>query len=179
MRFQKTKFDKVFIVEPKLFYDERGVFVKTFHELTFKEWGLETNFRESFYSESRRNVIRGMHFQLPPHDHAKLVYVPAGKILDVVVDIRRNSSTYGDFLAVELSGENRRLVYIPAGFAHGFAGLSESSLVIYSTTTVHHPEADSGIRWDSFGCDWGIADPIVSPRDRAFKKLTELDSPFR
>lgn len=178
MKFVKTDLEGVYIIEPKVFGDSRGEFVKTFHEQTFREEGLVCDFKESFYSTSRKDVIRGMHFQVPPQDHAKLVYVTFGKILDVVLDIRKNSRTYGKHITVELSDMNRASIYIPSGFAHGFSVLSEEAVVIYMQSTMHSPEHDAGIRWDSFGMDWAIKSPVLSERDRNFPKLKEFKSPF-
>lgn len=178
MRIEKTGLEGIVVLQPNIFQDQRGTFVKTFHSEMFAESGLETNFKESFYSHSKKNVIRGMHFQLPPFEHTKLVYVPYGKIMDVVVDIRKKSATYGKFIAEEISHPNGKSILIPPGFAHGFISLSDNSVVVYATSTIHHPEADSGIRWDSFGYDWGIYEPIISMRDKSFIKLSEFRSPF-
>lgn len=178
MKFAKTDLEGVYIIEPKVIGDSRGQFVKTFHEQTFNAHGLRSDFRESFYSTSPKNVIRGMHFQIPPQDHAKLVYVVAGKILDVVLDIRKNSPTYGKNVSVELSDDNKKSIYIPSGFAHGFCVLSDEATVVYMQTTMHSPRHDTGIRWDSFGMDWGIKSPIMSQRDREFSTLKEFESPF-
>ncbi len=178
MRFIKTNLNGVYLIEPKVFEDNRGQFVKIFHEQTFREKRLSCDFKESFYSTSRKDVIRGMHFQVPPQDHAKLVYVTSGRILDVVLDIRKNSPTYGKYVSVELSDVNRKSIYIPVGFAHGFCVLSEEATVIYMQTTMHSPEHDAGIRWDSFGMNWTIKNPVLSERDRSFPKFEEFDSPF-
>lgn len=174
MNIIRTKLDSVFEIQNKKFEDERGVFIKTFHEDIFKEHGLETDFKESFFSISRKGVLRGMHFQLPPHDHAKLVYVTCGEILDVAVDIREGSLTYGQYFATILSQENAKSLYIGKGYAHGFLTLSESATVVYLTSTVHSPENDKGIHWDSFGFDWGLKEPVISERDESFSKLLSV-----
>jgi len=172
MIVKATQLDGVFEIENKVFEDHRGKFVKTFHEDAFKSHGLEYDFKESFYSVSKKNVLRGMHFQLPPHDHAKLVYVTDGEILDVAVDIRKNSPTFGEYFSTKLSSGNAKSLYMSKGFAHGFLTLSNSATVTYLTTTIHAPEHDSGIRWDSFGFDWwGCDNPIISNRDEAFEGL--------
>ena len=167
----KTGLNGVFEIHNKAFHDNRGSFVKTFHKDTFKEAGLATNFEESFYSTSKLNVIRGMHFQTPPNAHVKLVYVPIGEILDVVVDIRKDSDSYGKFYYTTLSQDNAKSLYIPEGFAHGFLTKSPITTVVYMTTAVHAPESDMGIHWDSFGFDWPISEPIVSDRDNKLPKL--------
>ena len=114
-----------------------------------------------------------MHFQLPPYEHAKLVYVTDGEILDVTIDIRKESSTFGRYFSTILSSSNAKSLYMSKGFAHGFLTLSESATVVYQTTTVHSPEHDAGIRFDSFGFDWPVKNPLLSVRDLSFKKLFE------
>ena len=178
MNVLSTYLEGVFKIENRLFEDQRGRFIKTFHEDVFKEHGLQTDFKESFYSVSRKNVLRGMHFQLPPHDHAKLVYVTEGEIMDVVLDIRKDSPTFGKYVSVKLSSENANSLYIGKGFAHGFLTISESATVVYMTTTVHSPKHDAGVLWNSFGFDWEAVTPVVSNRDAAFISLDQLDSPF-
>ncbi len=171
MNIVKTNLDGVFEIQNKKIEDERGAFIKTFHEDIFKEHGLDTDFKESFFSTSKKNVLRGMHFQIPPHDHAKLVYVTNGEILDVAVDVRKKSPTFGHFFSTILSRENAKSLYLAKGFAHGFLTLSESATVIYMTTSVYASEYDRGVRWDSFGFDWGIKFPIISERDSKFKRI--------
>lgn len=167
MKIIPTHLHGVFEIVSRVFEDHRGMFVKTFHDGAFKEAGLETEFKESFYSVSKKGVLRGMHFQLPPHDHAKLVYVTSGEILDVAVDIRKESPTFGEYFSTKLSAGNAKSLYMAKGFAHGFLTLSESATVVYMTTTVHTPESDAGIRWDGFGFDWGDIDiSLVSERDK-------------
>ena len=171
MNIIKTNLDGIFEIENITFEDYRGSFVKIFHADTFAEKGLDTEFKESFYSVSKKNVLRGMHYQLPPYDHSKLVHVVSGKVLDVVVDIREDSETFGKYYSTELSCDNGRSLYIGKGFAHGFLTLSERATVAYMTTTVHNPESDTGVRWDGFGYEWPVSRPIVSSRDKGFKKL--------
>jgi dTDP-4-dehydrorhamnose 3,5-epimerase len=169
-------------IHPRFFADARGSFVKTFHAELFRKAGLDFQPAEEFYSVSAAGVVRGMHFQLPPHDHAKLVYCPAGRVLDVIVDLRKNSKTYGEHFSRELSAENRVMLYIPSGFAHGFLALEAGSMMVYQTSTVHAPESDAGIHWESFGFDWPLKaanlSPILSDRDRAFPALADFASPF-
>jgi len=179
MIIKSTSLDGIFEIENKKLSDERGVFIKTFHTDAFKEHNLQTDFKESFYSVSKKNVLRGMHFQLPPHDHAKLVYVVDGEILDVVVDVRKESSTFGQFYSTKLSSDNAKSLYIAKGFAHGFLTLSESATVIYSITTVYAPDFDAGIRWDSFGFDWKVNTPIISSRDNGFYGLDKIDKLYK
>jgi dTDP-4-dehydrorhamnose 3,5-epimerase len=160
--------------------DERGSFVKVFHEDIFRRHGLAADFAEEYYSTSRRDVIRGLHFQTPPHHHAKLVYCVQGAVLDAAVDLRRGSPTYGRHITLELSAENGQMLYLPAGLAHGFCSLSEQSLMVYKVTTTYAPDNDSGLRWDSAGIPWpaSAAEPVMSARDRQFGTLADFDSPF-
>lgn len=178
MKVIKTNFNGLFVIQSNVFTDQRGAFIKTFHKKFFEDNRLESDFRESFFSISKKNVIRGMHFQLPPDDHVKLVYCAKGEILDVVVDIRKNSPTYGKFFSIYLTENNGRIIYIPKGFAHGFKSLTDNSVVVYMTTKEYSPENDTGIRWDSFGFDWKVENPIMSQRDKSFLPLEEFNSPF-
>ena len=175
-----TNFAGLVSLEPKVFTDQRGVFVKTYHDQAFRELGLAFEAKEEFFSTSHKGVLRGMHFQLPPADHAKLVYCVTGAVLDVVLDLRSGSPTCGQFHAEELSEANRRMVYIPTGFAHGFLALTEGALMVYKTSTTHAPACDAGIRWDSFGFSWplGGTAPILSQRDAGFPALADFKSPF-
>lgn len=159
--------------------DARGLFVKTYHEATFRSLGLCTDWREEFISTSSRGVIRGMHFQVPPMQHAKLVICLAGRALDVVLDLRAGSSTYGQCAAVELSADRANAMYVPEGFAHGFQALEDGSSLLYKVSSMHSPPHDLGLRWDSIGFDWPLSSPIVSPRDAAFGGLSEFQTPFR
>jgi len=177
MKIEHTNFDDLYTINYKSFTDSRGEFVKTIHEETFAEAGVDWKFTESFYSLSHKNVIRGMHFQFPPHSHDKLVYVVTGKIIDVVLDIRNNSNTFGKCFAVEISAEKRNAIYIGKGFAHGFLSLEDNTIVEYHTTTSQNRDAEGGIKWDSFNFDWGVTDPILSERDSSFKGF-DLANPY-
>jgi dTDP-4-dehydrorhamnose 3,5-epimerase len=173
-----TPLQGCFEVRPFFSHDQRGTFVKTFHAELFAERGLPTEWREEYYSYSRRGVIRGMHFQTPPHDHEKLVYCMQGKVLDVVVDLRKTSPTFGQHIAVELDSAQGHGLMIPKGMAHGFLALTEDVLMAYKVTTVYAPENDAGIRWDSIGLDWNVDQPIVSARDRSHPAFELFESPF-
>ena len=174
MEIIKTDLDGVFIIKNKIFQDERGTFIKTFNKEEFEKNNLCTQFNESYFSISNKDVIRGMHFQLPPFEHEKLVYVTKGKILDVVVDLRKNSKTLGKSINLELSEENGYSIYIPKGLAHGFKSLENGTTTIYNVATVYNPENDYGIKWDSFEFDWQIATPIISIRDKNFETMNDF-----
>lgn len=178
MRIEQTFISGLKLIHLKEFKDQRGSFIKVFNEEFFKENGLETNFEESYYSISAKNVIRGMHFQVPPAEHTKLVYLNSGSILDVVLDLRKSSQTFGQYFSAELTVSDPVLIYIPIGCAHGFLSLEANSMVTYLQTTCYHPISDSGIRYDSFGYHWPSDNPIVSQRDAIFKSLDNYLSPF-
>lgn len=160
------------------FTDDRGVFVKTFHDTTLKQAGIDFTLKESYFSLSKKNVIRGMHFQTPPHEHAKIVYCPQGAILDVIVDIRKGSPTYGQCAAYELSAANHKAYYIPVGFAHGFKALTDDAITYYLVSSEYSQPNDTGIRYDSVNFDWAVTAPIISQRDLSFVALKDFESPF-
>jgi dTDP-4-dehydrorhamnose 3,5-epimerase/CDP-3, 6-dideoxy-D-glycero-D-glycero-4-hexulose-5-epimerase len=169
--------DAQLITLPK-FVDVRGSFVKTFHETSLQEAGISFDLKESYFSFSRKEVIRGMHFQTPPHQHSKIVFCPQGAILDVILDLRKNSPTYLQYFAQELSAENHKAYYIPEGFAHGFKALQDDSLIYYLVSSEHSAAHDTGIRYDSFGYDWATPEAIISARDLSFPELKDFQSPF-
>lgn len=158
--------------------DIRGGFRKLFSAEEFYAAGLDADIREFFYSINKKDVIRGMHFQTPPAQHTKIVYVSSGRITDVAVDIRKRSKTYGQYFATELTGNNGKYLFIPAGFAHGFASREDNTIVHYAQTSTFNKECDCGIAFDSIGYDWQIASPILSPRDKTHCALQNYDSPF-
>lgn len=168
MNIEKTILEGVFIINNFNAIDDRGFFVKTFNKKLFQDENIDFEIRESYFSISKRNVVRGMHFQLPPHDHEKLVYVPHGSILDVVIDLRKNSPTYGMYNSIELSDLNKKSIFISKGFGHGFKSLVDDTITVYNVTTEYNSIADSGIHYDSFGFDWKIDNPILSLRDESF-----------
>lgn len=168
-----------FELQPKVFEDPRGRFVKIFHEQAFAAQGLETAFVEEYYSVSYRNVVRGMHFQLPPMDHIKMVYCVEGEVLDVIIDLRDGSPTYGQFELFELSSTKANSIYIPKGMAHGFYVRSEKAIMVYKVSTIYSPMHDAGVLWNSAGIQWPTTEAILSLRDKAFPRLDEFMTPFR
>jgi len=156
--------------------DDRGVFGKTFNEEVFRSFKLSTQFKESVFSISKKNVLRGMHYQQYPYGHVKLVSVLEGEVLDVVVCIggKFNTRNRGKFYSVVLSANSNRTLYIPDGYAHGFLCLSDSAIVSYQTTTVYNADADRAIHWDSFGFKWPIDNPIVSEKDKNARRFNDL-----
>lgn len=178
MELIKTDFEGLYIIQHKVFTDARGLFVKTYNQEIFKQLNIDIEIKERYYSVSSKNVIRGMHFQTPPEDHIKLVTVINGSILDVVLDLRKSSPTYGLYFKIELNAEAGKTIYIPKGFAHGFLALEDNTIVEYNQTTGYSPNNDSGIRFDSFGFKWETTKPIVSERDLSFETFTTFKTPF-
>lgn len=158
--------------------DERGIFVKTFQNSAFRDAGMEADFRESFYTVSGENVLRGMHLQLPPADHAKLVYCVEGSVADAFLDVRRGSPTYGRHSFIELSREACNGIYLPHGVAHGFCVLKSPAVLVYQVTAEHASHLDAGVAWDSFGAVWPTNFPVISARDATLPPLAAFDSPF-
>jgi dTDP-4-dehydrorhamnose 3,5-epimerase len=173
--FRKTEIDGIVVIDPQLYGDQRGFFLEIYRESDFREWGIADVFVQDNHSFSVKGVIRGLHYQIPPRAQAKLIYVVQGSVWDVAVDVRRGSPTFAKFVSEELSDENRRMMYIPEGFAHGFCALSDSVHIIYKCTREFSPEHDSGIRWDDeeIGIDWPTDVPILSERDRNLPSLRE------
>lgn len=174
-----TPLDGLYVLETINFQDRRGGFQKLFNYDFFKDNHLDTDFKEFYYSVSRKNVIRGMHFQLPPYDHTKVVYVSKGAIRDVVVDLRSSSGTYREYFSIELDETKAQYLYIPSGFAHGFLALEDDSIVNYAQTSCYSKEHDCGIAPCSIGFDWGIDNAIISDRDLAFEEFGNFKTPFR
>ena len=169
MRVTEGTLPGLLIVEPRVFQDERGFFLESYNEKAFAEAGIRDRFVQDNHSYSAGNVVRGLHYQVK-RPQGKLVRVISGEILDVTIDIRRNSSTLGKWEGVILSGENKRMLWIPAGFAHGFRVISDSAHVLYKTTAFYSPEFERTIAWNDpdLRVDWQLkGDPIVSAKDRA------------
>ena len=178
--FIESRIAGCFEIRPKVLNDVRGSFIKTLHAPSFAAHGLETDFPETFYSISKRGVIRGMHFQTPPYDHAKLVYCCTGHVLDVVVDLRVGSPTFNQHQCFEIDSKSPTIIYVPRGLAHGFLSMTEDATVMYAVSTVHAPSFDKGILWNSIGFDWPLeTDPILSNRDQTFPRLSDFQSPFQ
>lgn len=178
MILTETKISGAFEVELPFSQDDRGDFVKILHEDSFIGHGLAADFKESYYSTSREGVIRGMHFQIPPHDHEKLVYAVEGGVVDVLLDLRKDSATYQQFDSLELTKSKHNAIYIPKGVAHGFCVPVGSATLVYMTTTVYNQDSDTGVLWNSFDFDWPVHNPQLSDRDMGFTALAKFDSPF-
>ena len=172
-KFDMTDIEGVYVIEPQVFGDKRGYFMETYSEEEFKEAGLNQ-------SSSRKGVLRGLHFQ-KEHPQAKLVRVISGEVFDVAVDLRENSDTYGEWVGVLLSAENKKQLMIPRGFAHGFLVVSDTAEFVYKCDDVYHPEDEGGVMYDSCGIEWPEIDvePILSEKDMKHPKLEELDFKFK
>lgn len=169
----------LFVLQSDIFQDKRGEFHKIFNNHQLENLGLETTLHEIYYSVNKKHVIRGMHFQIPPFDHNKIVWISQGKIKDVVLDIRLNSPSYGKYFSIELNSYDGKFIYIPTGFAHGFISLEDNTIVNYAQSSCHEPSSDSGILYNSFGMDWGEINPIISDRDLNFVQFNEFITPFK
>ena len=178
MEIEELSIEGCYLITPRIINDERGCFVKTLNKDIFLEHGLCSDFEEEYFSLSNQNVLRGMHFQKPPSAHAKLIYCMEGEVLDVFVDIRRDSSTYQKHQKLNLDSTYRRILYLPPGIAHGFYTLTSSAIMIYKTSTCYDPVNDDGILWNSCGIDWMIESPLLSARDESFLPMNSYKSPF-
>jgi dTDP-4-dehydrorhamnose 3,5-epimerase len=180
MEIRKTALAGLLIVQPKVFSDERGFFVETYNYKRYVEEGIAESFVQDNLSCSKKGVLRGLHYQLPPFAQGKLVSVVRGKVVDVAVDIRLQSPTFGKYVMVELSAENKRQFWIPAGFAHGFIALEDDTLFSYKCTNVYSPEHDRGIRWNDpdLAIEWPVEHPIVSPKDQEQPLLADSTKEF-
>lgn len=182
MNIIKTEIDGVVILEPKVFEDSRGYFFESFRKDFFDSEVAHVEFVQDNESCSTRGVMRGLHFQRPPFSQAKLVRCVRGKVMDVAVDLRKNSSTYGRHVAVELSEENHRMFFIPKGFAHGFAVLSDIAIFQYKCDCYYSPESEGGISIQdpSLGIDWGVdtSEAILSTKDLKYPLLSDFKTPF-
>jgi len=175
MTFKETKLKGAFIIQLDLLNDARGFFARSYCQKEFKKQGIDFKVVQSNLSfNKQRGTLRGMHYQLPPYAEAKTVTCLRGSIFDVIADLRRGSATYGKWLSVKLNDENCRILYVPAGFAHGFQALEDGALVSYQMGKVYHPESARGIRWDDqfFNIKWPIKKVILSDRDRAYKNFS-------
>lgn len=182
MKFLNTSIEGLVIIEPTVFGDNRGYFLESYNKKKFEEAIGKVSFVQDNESKSSKGVLRGLHFQKPPYAQAKLVRCIEGKVLDVAVDIRDGSETYGKHVSVELSGENKKQVFIPRGFAHGFLVLSNTAIVSYKVDNNYAPAHDAGIRWDdpTLNIQWGVneREVLVSEKDTKLPFFSEFETPF-
>jgi len=180
MEVIKTDIEGLLIIKPKVFEDSRGYFYESFNKKIFKDAGIDYEFVQDNQSLSSKGVLRGLHFQDPPYEQGKLIRVLTGSVLDVAVDIRKESSTYGKWVAVELSAEDKLMFWIPPGFAHGFVCLEDNTTFFYKCTGLYNYEAEGGILWNDpeLNIDWRISDPILSEKDEQCPLFKEFESKF-
>ena len=182
MKFIETKISDLIIIEPTVFGDARGYFLESYNQKKFEKIIGKTSFVQDNESKSSKGVLRGLHFQKPPFQQAKLVRCIEGEVLDVAVDIRKNSKTYGKHISVLLSGENKRQLFVPRGFVHGFLVLSDSATFAYKVDNIYAPDHDAGIRWNDkeLNIQWGMEDSevIISEKDAELPFFSKLESPF-
>jgi dTDP-4-dehydrorhamnose 3,5-epimerase len=180
MEFEKTTIEGLLIIKPRIFNDERGYFYESYNKTSFAENGLDIEFVQDNQSLSQKGVLRGLHFQAPPFEQGKLVRVIKGSVLDVAVDIRPHSPTYGQYVSVLLSGENKTQFWIPPGFAHGFLTLEDNTLFCYKCTGPYSKESEGAILWNDpqLNIDWNIEKPIVSTKDQEAELFERFTSRF-
>jgi dTDP-4-dehydrorhamnose 3,5-epimerase len=178
--FEDTPLNGVKIITPRIFPDDRGFFMETYKQTDFIEAGITDKFVQDNHSSSTHGVIRGMHYQKAPYSQAKLVRVLTGSIYDVVVDVRQGSPSYGKWFGVELSAENRQMIYVPTGFAHGFTVLSDMAEIHYKASAGYCHDAEGGIAWNDpeIGIKWPITNPELSAKDLLLPSLAEADNNF-
>lgn len=175
MKVTKTGLPGVIIIETDVFQDDRGFFMETYHQARYDTMGIKARFVQDNLSYSRKGVLRGLHYQ-SPHGQGKLVYAVKGEVFDVAVDIRKGSPTFGRWVGVTLSGQNKRQLYIPEGFAHGFVVVSDEAVFAYKCTDFYHPETERGIIWNDpdIGIEWPVKDPVLSPKDASYPRLGQI-----
>jgi dTDP-4-dehydrorhamnose 3,5-epimerase len=174
VKLLETSLPGVVLVEPRVFGDARGYFFESYHAQRYEEAGIPTHFVQDNLSRSVKGTLRGLHFQ-EPHAQGKLVYCVRGAVFDVAVDIRRGSPNFGKWFGAELSEDNHRQMWVPAGFAHGFCVLSDTADFFYKCTDLYHPEYDSGVAWDDpeIGVKWPVETPLLSDKDRKLPRLAD------
>ncbi len=181
MEFIKTTLKDAYLIKPQVFGDNRGFFLESYSKKKFEKEGIGAEFVQDNHSKSeKKGTLRGLHFQLPPYTQAKLIRVVKGKILDVIVDLRRDSETFGQWEGFELSSQNFQMLFVPQGFAHGFITLENDTEVLYKADNFYEPESEGGIAWNDpdLKINWPLKNPILSERDTKWPNLKNLDNPF-
>jgi dTDP-4-dehydrorhamnose 3,5-epimerase len=180
MEISKFDIEGPLLISPKVFHDERGYFFESYNEATFQKNGLDMKFVQDNQSSSSKGVLRGLHFQHPPFAQGKLVRVVKGKVMDVAVDIRKNSPTYGKNICIELDAIKNEMLWIPPGFAHGFLSMEDDTIFLYKCTNNYHKESESGLLWNDadLNINWGVSHPIVSEKDLELKAFRNFESRF-
>ena len=180
MKITRLSLEGAMLIEPSVYADERGYFYESYNYIPFRDAGITEMFLQDNQSLSAKGVLRGLHFQNPPYAQGKLIRVIQGAVLDVIVDIRKNSPTYGQNLALRLDEQNKHMMWIPPGFAHGFLTLEENTIFLYKCTQVYHKKSEGGILWNDpeLNIDWGLEHPVVSSKDLELGLFRYLNSEF-
>ncbi len=180
MKIITTPIKDLLIIEPKIFNDERGFFFESYNKKTLASLGFVNAFLQDNISISKKGVLRGLHFQHPPFDQGKLVNVLMGAVLDIAVDLRKSSPTYGQHFTIELNSKNNLLFYIPEGFAHGFLTLEDNTIFSYKCTNIYNKDSENGLMWNDemLAIDWGINNPILSEKDEEYNSFDNFKTPF-
>jgi dTDP-4-dehydrorhamnose 3,5-epimerase len=180
MNFVETEIEGLFVIEPKVFNDERGYFFESFNNEVFIKNGINEIFVQDNESLSDKDVLRGLHFQRPPFSQAKLIRVVQGSVLDVAVDLRKESKTYGKHFSIELSAKNKKMFYIPTGFAHGFLTLENNTIFSYKCTNIYNKESEGSLLWNDkdLGIDWDVENPILSEKDKSAENFDQFITSF-
>jgi dTDP-4-dehydrorhamnose 3,5-epimerase len=180
MLIEKTHIEGLLVIKPDVFEDSRGYFFESYNEEKFRQLGLDVKFLQDNESKSGKGVLRGLHFQVPPYQQGKLVRVIKGAVLDVAVDLRKSSPTFGKWASIELSEKNKWMYWIPAGFAHGFLTRDANTIFFYKCTQVYSRESERGIIWNDpdLRINWGNLEPLVSEKDQTAGKFRDFVSPF-
>lgn len=176
--FERQKINDVILIKPKVFGDNRGFFMETYKKTDFYANGIDVEFNQDNHSKSSKGVLRGLHYQASPYGQAKIIRCGRGRIYDVAVDIRPNSPTFGQYVKVELSEDNKYMLYIPVGFAHGFVALSDEVELLYKASGEYNPQADRGVLWNDpdINIDWNIDfEPLLSEKDKVQPKLCDIN----
>jgi dTDP-4-dehydrorhamnose 3,5-epimerase len=180
MQVEKTSIEGAIILKPTIYNDGRGYFYESYNKLKFVELGISEEFVQDNQSMSHKGALRGLHFQKQPYAQGKLVRVISGAVIDVILDIRTQSPTYGKHIAVELTAENKHMLWVPAGFAHGFSTLEDNTIFQYKCTQFYNKESEGGVLWNSpsLQIDWRVKDPILSDKDLLLSDFSDFISPF-
>jgi dTDP-4-dehydrorhamnose 3,5-epimerase len=180
MEIKETKLPGLMLIVPDVFRDDRGYFFESYQKEKLQELGIDVDFVQDNESCSSKGILRGLHFQRPPHAQGKLVRVVKGSVLDVAVDIRKNSPTYGKWASFRLDGDSKNMIWVPEGFAHGFLVLEDDTIFQYKCTNLFSKASEDSIRWNdpSLGIEWGTNNPVLSPKDKDAPLFSDLKSPF-
>jgi dTDP-4-dehydrorhamnose 3,5-epimerase len=180
MEFIQSDITGLLLLKPSVYEDERGYFYESYNIDELERAGIDVIFKQDNVSKSHKGVLRGLHFQNPPYEQGKLMRVLKGAVLDVVVDIRKNSTTFGKWTSITLTEENKLIYWVPPGFAHGFLALEDDTVFTYKCTEVYNKESEDSIRWNDpdLGIEWGIIKPLMSEKDKAAPFFKDLDSKF-